>query len=232
MLLGDMDEGVGIVILMNGPGNPRRLAEYAIDALVATRRGGAPPPVPVEAALDSVADATAYAGSYSDSTGWSLEVEAEAGRLTLVTPTGRSILYRDGEDSFLSLDTAFARFPLHFGRKDGCVVELIHGGHWFAGTAYQGPVSIHQPPAWRAYIGHYRAQVPYYSNYRVIARRGELLLVSPEGVEEVLVPLGGARFSVGKEPQAVEQVQFLDVVSGRALRLTLAGTDYYRSTAP
>jgi hypothetical protein len=74
--------------------------------------------------------------------------------------------------------------------------------------------------------------VPYYSNYRVIARRGQLLLVSPEGVEEVLIPGGEGRFRVGRDPQAIEEVEFLDVVSGRALRLTLSGTAYYRSTAP
>ncbi len=232
MMLGDMDAGIGVVVLMNGPGNPRRLTEYAIDVLVASRGGGVPPPVPVQAALDSVPGADAYAGRYTDSTGLSLEVEAVAGRLVLVTPEGRSTLFRDGEDTFLSLDTAFARFPLRFGRREGRVVELIHGARWFAGRGYQESTSIRAPAAWRAYAGHFRAQVPYYSNYRVIVRRGELLLVSPEGIEETLVPLGGTLFRVGRDPQAVEQVQFLDVVSGRALRLNFSGTDYYRSTSP
>lgn len=232
MLLGDMNEGVGIVILINGPGSVRRLAEYALDVLVSARRDQAPPSVPVEAALDSVPDAGQYAGSYTDPAGLSLGVVAEAGRLVLVSPTGRSVLYRDGEDSFLSLDTAFARFPIRFGRKDGRVVELVHGGQWYAGTAFRGPPTVRQPGAWQAYVGHYRAQVPYYSNYRVIARRGELLLVSPEGFEEPLVPLGEARFRVGSGAGAVERVRFADVVSGRALRLNLSGTDYYRTTSP
>jgi CubicO group peptidase (beta-lactamase class C family) len=232
VMLGDMDAGIGVVILVNGPGNPRRLAEYAIDALIAARRGHTPPPVPVQATLDSVPDAEAYAGRYLDSSGVWLDVDATGGRLKLITAAGASVLYRDGPDSFVSTDTAFARFPLHFGRRGGEVVELVHGARWFARPGISAARADRSPAAWHAYVGHYRAQVPYFSNYRVIERQGELLLVSPEGIEELLVPLKGTRFRVGRDPYSVEQVEFLDVVSGRALRLDLSGTDYYRSTAP
>ena len=39
MMIGDLDEGVGVVVLMNGPGNARRLGEYVLRALIALRRG-------------------------------------------------------------------------------------------------------------------------------------------------------------------------------------------------
>lgn len=232
MMIGDLDAGIGVVILVNGPGNPHRLAQYAIDALLAARRGTTLPPVPVQAPLDSVPDAEAYAGPYLDSTGVTLEVDATGGRLKLITVAGATALYRDGPDSFISTDTAFARFPVRFGRRAGRIVELVHGARWFTRPGV-APVRTGTPPMiWQDYTGHYRAQVPYYSNYRVIERQGELLLVSPEGIEEVLVPMKGARFRVGRDPYSVEQVEFLDVVSGRALRMDLSGTAYYRSTAP
>jgi CubicO group peptidase (beta-lactamase class C family) len=232
MLLGDIDEGLGVVVLMNGPGNPRRLAEYAIDVLVASRRGGRLPPVPVMAPLDSVPAAVGYTGRYvgPDET---LTVEASGEGLTLGARTGRSTLYRDGPDTFLSLDTSFARFPLRFGREAGRVVVLVHGGRLFREESAPPPASTPPAPsAWQAYVGHYRAQVPYYSNYRVVVRAGELLLISPEGIEEVLVALGAGRFRVGRETGGVEAVRFSDVVSGRALRLNLSGTDYYRTMTP
>ena len=64
------------------------------------------------------------------------------------------------------------------------------------GPALAGPA----PPApWLAYPGHYRAQLPYYSNYRVVIRQGVLLLLTPEGYEETLVPLGHGEFRVGQD---------------------------------
>jgi hypothetical protein len=74
--------------------------------------------------------------------------------------------------------------------------------------------------------------VPYYSNYRVLVRKGELLLVSPEGFEEPLSSAGGREYRVGRDARAVERVTFSDVISGRALRMNLSGTDYYRTMTP
>ena len=80
-------------------------------------------------------------------------------------------------------------------------------------------------------MGHYRSQVAYFSNYRVVLRKGELLLVSPEGATEPLVKRGHG-FGVGRADHPIELVQFADIVSGRALRMNLSGTDYYRATTP
>jgi hypothetical protein len=233
VLLGDADERLGVVILMNGPGNPRRLAEYALDVLIATRRGKEPPPVVVAAPLEKIPAATDYAGAYTDSAGNTLRFEAAGDRLWLVTGEERLALLRGGEpDQFTISDTAWALFPLRFGRQRGGIVELSHGGRWFTAAKYSGPKVFRVPPEWKAFIGHYRAQVPYYSNYRVVQRKGELLLVSPEGIEEPLVALGGRDFSVGPGPHSVERVSFADLVSGRALRMNLSGTEYYRTMTP
>jgi hypothetical protein len=231
IMIGDLDERVGIVVLMNGPGEPRRLGEYALRTLIAARRGREPPPVPVPAPRDSVPGAATLAGAFTDSAGARIALEAIGGRLVLVDGNRRIALYRGARDAFVTADSAWALFPLRVVRESDRVVELVHGPRWFrqAGAA---PVRSHAAPAgWQAFVGHYRAPVPYYSNYRVILRRGELRLVSPEGEEELLTPAGGREFRVGREGSA-EEVNFDDVVSGRALRMSLSGTEYYRSTTP
>ena len=233
MLLGDADERLGVVILMNGPGNPRRLAEYALRSLIAVRRGKAPPPVEVAAPPDVIPHAADYAGTFTDGGGHRLGVEATGDRLWLIDAAGRLPLLRGGEpDQFLLEDSAWARFPIRFGRQQGKVVELVHGERWFTTAGYTGPRSFQVPGEWSSYTGHYRAPVPYYSNYRVVLRKGELLLVSPEGLEEPLVPVAGREFRVGRDSRSVERVTFSDVISGRALRLNLSGTEYYRTRTP
>jgi CubicO group peptidase (beta-lactamase class C family) len=232
MMIGDLDERVGIVLLMNGPGEPRRLGEYALRALIAARRGREPPPVPVAAPPDSIPGAEAMAGTYVDSTGRRLALEASRGRLLLLDGTRRIPLYRAGRDAFVTGDSGWALFPFRLVRENDRIVELVHGPRWFRLVGVGDRRSPPAPAAWQSFVGHYRGQVPYYSNYRVILRRGELRLVSPEGKEELLVPIGGRDFRVGQEEGGVERVRFEDVVSARALRMSLSGTDYYRSTSP
>jgi hypothetical protein len=232
MMIGDLDERVGLVALMNGPGEPRRLGEYALRALIAARRGREPPPVPVAAPLDSIPGAEAIAGSYADSTGKRLVLEASGDRLLLRDGARRIPLYRAGGDAFVTGDSAWALFPFRVVREKGRVVELVHGPHWFRLVGAGERRSPAAPGAWQAFVGHYRGQVFYYSNYRVILRRGELRLVSPEGKEELLVPIADREFRVGEGEGGVERVRFDDVVSARALRMSLSGTEYYRSTTP
>jgi hypothetical protein len=189
--------------------------------------------VVVAAPPEVIPGAAEFAGVYADSAGDRLSVEAAGERLWLVAGTTRLPLLRAGAvDQFVTPDSGWSRFPIRFGRQQGRVVELVHGGRWYAAAAYAGPRQFNVPAGWSAYTGHYRAQVPYYSNYRVVLRKGELLLVSPEGLEEPLAPIGGRDFRVGRDPRSGERVHFSDVISGRALRLNLSGTDYYRTMTP
>lgn len=232
MMIGDLDERLGVIVLLNGPGEPRLLGEYALRALIAARRGREPPPVPVAAPPDSIPGAATFAGRYADSTGREVSLVARGDRLFLELDGHGAPLYRAGRDAFVVAETGWARFPLRAVREGDRIVELVHGPRWFRGPGPPAPASPAAPSVWRAYAGHYRAQVPFDSNYRVIVRRGVLLLVSPEGIEEPLVPVGDGEFRVGRDPRAPERVRFADIVSGRALRLNLSGTEYYRATSP
>ena len=138
---------------------------------------------------------------------------------------------RIGPDEFFADDPAVAPFPIRFRFLSDGAVELLSGGRWFRRPGLALPGSA--PPApWLAYPGHYRAQLPYYSNYRVVIRQGVLLLLTPEGYEETLVPLGHGEFRVGQDVRSPERLRFGEIVSGRALRLNLSGTEYYRTTTP
>lgn len=232
MLIGDLDEQLGVVLLMNGPGEARELGGYALRALIAARRGREPPPVPVSTPADSIPDGAAFAGRYADSTGRQITLRARGSRLVLEDDGRQWSLLRSGPDAFLVPDTGWSRFPLRALREGNRVVELVHGPRWFrAAEALPAPVRP-APAVWQAYVGHYRAQSPFASNVRVIVRRGVLLLLSAEGFEEPLLPVGREEFRLAGGAGPPERVRFVDVVSGRALGLVLAGSNYYRATSP
>jgi hypothetical protein len=103
-------------------------------------------------------------------------------------------------------------------------VEVAHGGNWYAGALHRGPRQFDSPAAWAGFAGHYRSPIPWYNNFRVVIRRGVLLLVSPEGLEELLMPVKEpGRFRIGGAADSAEEIVFDTVVSGRALRATLSG---------
>ena len=234
MMLGDLDEGLGAVVLMNGPGTPLRVAEFAVRSLRAVQRGEEPPAVPVAAPTALVANATEYAGEFADTLGRRLFIVADGDHLWLQAGGRRGSLERMGQDRFLARHPDFTLFPLRFGRDSatGAVVEMSYGGDWFMEDRYRGPRRFQYPHGWGAYPGHYRAQNPFYSNYRVILRKGRLWLVAPEGTEDLLVEMEPGSFRVGNDPGSAERLRFDTVISGRALRATLSGVSYYRSDTP
>jgi hypothetical protein len=226
--------GLGIVVLFNGPGNARRVAEFALRTAAAAAGKGPAPALPAAVPSTLVGNALEYAGAYTGVLGDSVGFEARAGELHLVAGEGRATLERLGSDRFYADLPGWDLFPFQFGRDSaGQVVEVAHGNRWFAGAKHRGPRQIEPPPQWVGYVGHYRSPVPWYNNFRVVTRRGLLLLVYPEGTEELLVPMREpGRFRVGDAEGSAEEIVFDTVISGRALRATQSGVAYYRSFAP
>ncbi len=231
-MLADQEEEFGVVVLMNGPGTPQRVADYALRVLRATARHQPLPPVPVAAPATEIGNAADYVGGYVDSLGRRMELQAQGTGLMLDWHGRKLPLKRMGPDQFYSDDPDLNLFPLQAERRDGRVVELLHGDAWFPRDGAGGRTGFDFPKEWQNYPGHYRAQNPFYSNFRVVLRKGRLLLVAPEGTEELLVPLERGRFRVGNDARAVEVLEFDTVVSGRALRAILSGVDYYRTPTP
>ena len=230
-LLGDLDVGIGVVVFVNGPGSPGRVAEFALQAARAALKGTELPPLPEPDSSTRVENAADYAGTYTAPNGKTLTFEAAGDQLSLLHKGERIALERRGKDAFYLAHPAFEHPLLRFGRdKDGRVVEATHGSDWYAGEGYTGPRAFPLPSAWQAYPGHYRLMNPWSSNIRVVLRKGKLWLVAGASEEE-LVELEPGLFQVGTEPTA-ERLRFDAVVEGKALRANLSGLDFYRTLIP
>ncbi len=233
VILADLDAGVGAAVLTNGPGLVHiETANFALKLLRAAQTGGAPPPLPPARDPTHVAAAADYAGVYRSPAG-ALTLAAHDGRLLLDDGGAPIPLERHGSDSFVIGHPAFARFPLRFGRDgDGRVTEAFHGADWYTAERYTGPAAFDHPADWIAYPGHYRSHNPWFSNFRIVLRKGTLLLIHPAGQEEALVPLDDDTFRVGNTAHSPERLRFDTIVDGQALRVNLSGEYYYRALTP
>jgi len=244
-ILVDMDDGLGVVVLMNGPGgrSDEEIAMFALKLLRAALRDQELPSVP-PADPTRVENAAEYVGTYracpeprpEPAEGHSqragakaLTLVAEGERLMLHYADERVVLERRGPDRFYVDHPDFALFLLRFGREEGEVVEAFHGPGWYINDRYAGPTTFDHPQEWDAYPGHYCWHNPWLSNFRIVLRKGALGLVDPSGEEEPLVPLGSGVFRVGEDDRSPERIRFDTVLNGRALRANLSCGDYYRT---
>jgi len=230
-MLADLDDGLGVVVLTNGPGEPAPIARFALKLLRAACHGRELPPLPPVAEPDQVDNACDYEGSYRlESRVFALAAEGQ--RLVMEVGGERIALEKRGQDRFYVPHPDLARFLLRFGRLNGQVVEAFHGPDWYITDRYTGPDCFEFPAAWRAYPGHYRAHNPWHTNFRIVARKGKLVLVEPWGDEELLEPLGDGVFRVGDSQHAPERIRFDTVLNGLAIRANLSRCAYYRTFTP
>ncbi len=236
-LTGDLTDGLGAVVFVNGPGSPSRIARYALRLLSAALHNEELPPLPPAPDPTRVEEAADYAGTYRAG-GRTITLAAEGERLVLTDGAVRVALEGHRDDDTFHVDRpGWDRFVLRFGREAGRVVEAFHGPDWFVNERYSGPGSFDYPPGWAAYPGHYRSHNPWLTNFRVVPRKGRLVLVFPNGaegfgVEEPLIPLGDGAFWIGEGAHLPERLRFDGVVDGQALRANLSGADYYRFFTP
>src|SRR5215207_1533341 len=209
---------------------PVAVTKYALELLNAERAGRELPAPP--AALpppDEVKNAEGYAGTYTAPDGRQRVLLALRGGLLLVNKTGAVALERSGgPDSFIVRHPEFELFRLVFTREGGKVTEAGHGPDWYTNDRYKGPRAFEHPKEWEAFAGRYRHESAWYGSTRVVLRRGRLWL---EGEQE-LVPLPDGSFSIGPPEETAERIRVLDVEGGRALRMNVSSTIYYRTYVP
>jgi CubicO group peptidase (beta-lactamase class C family) len=227
-ILGDLDDGLGVVVLVNGPGEPAAIARFGLRLLRACNAGGELPPLPPEPEPTRVESPADYAGRYRQGAR-TLQLVALDSELALEQGGERIILEPRGEDCFFVPHPGFARFLLRFGREEGLVVEACHGPDWYANERYAGPSAFDVPHEWAAYSGHFRSHNPWYSNFRVVHRKEKLFLVMPWGDEEPLVPVADGEYRVGADEASPERLRFGTTLGGRAICANLSGCDYYRT---
>jgi len=116
--------------------------------------------------------------------------------------------------------------------EEGQVVELFYGSDWYTNDQYRGPISAQIPEAWKTYLGHYRSHNPWRSNFRVIHRKGILMVVMPSGQAQTLAPMEKGVFSVGKSDRSPERLTFDSILNDKALRVNFSGCPYYRTFTP
>jgi hypothetical protein len=159
-----------------------------------------------------------------------LEVDGE--QLLLCYGNHRIKLDPRGRDCFYVDHPDFALFLLRFGRENGKLVEVFHGPDWYTNERYTGPTSFNYPEEWDAYPGHYRSHNPWFSNFRIIPRKGALTLVEPSGEEEPLVPLGNDLFRVGEDERSPERIRFDAIINKKAFRANMSCVECYRTFTP
>ena len=230
-ILADLDDGLGVVVLTNGPGEPVEIARFALDLLRSAVHVKQLPSLPQTSVPTCIGQPADFAGRYeSESGAFTLAVQGE--RLIFVRDGDRVALEGQGEDRFYVPHPGFSRHLFRFGREDGEVVEAFYGSDWYVNERYRGPTRFDFPTEWAAYAGHYRSHNPWYTNFRVVMRKGKLYLVEPAGDEEVLVPLGNGVFRIGHDDRSPERLCLYSILNGRALRANLSGCDYYRTFTP
>ncbi len=233
-MISDLDDGIGVVVLVNGYVESYGAIGMTMHILRLLRAGLSgqelPPPLPA-INPELVSNAADYAGPYGAG-GERLVVAAEGERLTLQRRGVDVVLQQRGGDSFYVPHPDLEHFLLEFGREGDRVVEVFHGPDWYVREGYSGPERFDFPGDWESFLGHYRTYNFGLTNFRVVLRKGTLLLVYPTGGHEPLVPLGDALFRIGEDPRSPETIRFDSVASGRALRAVYSGCPYYRTYTP
>ncbi len=233
-MIADMDDGVGAVVLINGYVQNYRAVDMGMHILRLLRAGLRQQEMPEPPGLTdpyAVSNASDYAGNYGAG-GKHLAVTARGERLSLHWQGLDLGLQRRGKDSFYLPHPSLEHYLLEFGRDGDRVVEVAHGPDWYVADGYSGPTSFDYPSEWESFPGHYRAYNFGLTNFRIVLRKGSLLLVYPTGSHEILVPLDGGQFRIGDDPRSPETISFDSVASGGALRAIYSGCPYYRTYTP
>lgn len=223
-LLADLDDGVGVCVVTNANGDSP-VAEAVARCVAAEHQ--APGSVDPEA-LDPrwwdarLLDDPARTGVFDSETTQSaslggpreiaIRVEERDGERVAVSVEcdgTRSPLLRTWSGRGVTTHRSLRRFDLDY---DGDTGAWRWGPREFA-RAGDPSTSADSNLQWEPFCGHYRSYTPWFTNFRVILRRGRLLLVAAGGVEAPseemeLVHLEGSSFRIGADPRLPERLTF------------------------
>jgi D-alanyl-D-alanine carboxypeptidase len=228
----DLDDGLAVVVLDNGPFDAHTIGAFVLKAFRAALHQEPLPDIP-EHRPTKVANATDYAGSYTSGE-QTFTLVAAGEELHLHRGAEQVALEPRGRDAFYVPHRDWSRFLLRFQRQDGHVSEATSGPNWYTNERYRGPTTFEVPDEWQAYPGHYRAHNPWLSNFRIGLRKGKLVLLTAAGMEQELMQESDGSFSYSRfldEKKTIhppERLRFATIIDGRAQRAMLSGCECYR----
>ncbi|GCE29974.1 hypothetical protein KDA_54580 [Dictyobacter alpinus] len=227
---GDLETGLGLVLLISGTTWPAAISPYMSQLLRAASAGEDLPAVPSRVDDEQIPAANTYAGvfTHAGDSNRALTFTAEEAHLILRYQGEKIVLQKEEwGDRFLIPHPDFALFMGEFVCVDGKATEFMYGGDWYLTAAYQGPRTFDVPLEWHTYVGHYCYTEVWSGHLRIVLRKGMLYLVNPEGFEDALQPQEDGSFKTNQE-----HLRFSDVLDGKALCLNMSGSQYTRRRNP
>jgi CubicO group peptidase (beta-lactamase class C family) len=231
-ILADMDGGLGVVTLNNSRVDSNNIAMNTLTMLNAAVHGKKLPSLPAPRDAFLVKNASDYAGEYRRLDGKRVSFRNRRDQLYLVEGSKAIPLEQRDKDVFLADHPDYRLFLFKFGRKAGKVEEVLHGADWYPRDSYKGRRVLRYPRSWNSYPGHYRSHNPSGSNFRVVLRKGALVLIQNNGNEEPMVALRDGTFRVGADKRCPERIEFKAIFKGNAMVAVLSEGRYVRVSSP
>ena len=223
-MLADLDAGLGVIVLTNGPSDPMKISRYAMSLLRAILDGKELPDFPE----DKVENADDYTGKYRCGEK-AFTLSARDQRLYLDFEAATVPLTPFIPERFIVPHPAFEKFTLRMGRENGIITEACWGGERYVRVGFGEETIRAHPPEWEAYPGHYRSHNPWLSNFRIVLCNGALVYIDPMGEDEPLHQLEPGLFRLSDDPHSPEFIRFEMVIDGKAMRAILSGSSYSRT---
>ena len=237
-VLADLDDGFGLAVLTNAPGDSGAAELVARTGYAIMRANRDWRVLPEQPEVDPwvVPDGDRLAGVYVCGD-VRIEINATAsGGLLLADSHGEGRVGWSG-DGRLGCTHAGWRTFHHQPAGEGLARTWTYGGTVLRPEGAALPATAEPPAHWRAHVGHYRSYSPWYTSFRVVLREGALHLVAAGGVEAshddpLLVELEPGTFRIGADPALPERLVAGPVVDGRTISMTRDRGAYSRTFTP
>jgi hypothetical protein len=214
------DAGVGVVVLMNGPGSPMGLARAILDAV----RDDTPTVSGEHASSEAAAGLAGPDVEVEGSRTFTLAVAAGGLRFTSTTSPEPADIETWDDDLYLVAAPAWDRFLLWVERSATGPTVLWHGEARFVATGATPPALPTPEGALLSHRGTYRSHDPWLPVFRIVLRGDRLWLqfpATPNGgdPEQPLSPIDDGWFRLGEDEGGPERIRFdlpIDGLSRRA----------------
>ena len=235
-VLADLDDGFGLAVLTNAPGDSAAAELVARTGYAIIRANRDWRVLPASPRIDPwlVPEADLLAGVYVTGEEQIKISATSSGGLILIDGHGR--LGWAGEGRLGCTHPGWRTFH-HQPDYDGAGRTWTYGG---LVLRLEGPVAqptLEIPTHWLPHIGHYRSYSPWYTSFRIVLREGALHLVAAGGVEAcrddpLLVELEPGTFRIGADPTLPERLVVGPLVNGRTISMTRDRSAYSRTFTP